>query len=132
VFVHFGIAKRETPMSGSQLSAQWEPAVSISEKWKVCVGASCQHSGESGFEDRESRGPYAFWHWKPRNPDEGKTVVMGIMVIWARSLARRASCVKSASGFEGSRILRTYVHLDIGKSETPMRRYGCGHIGEVT
>jgi hypothetical protein len=68
--LHFRIANPETPKGGKDPS--WEPAVSISEKWKVpSLGASCQHSGESGFEESGIPWAYAFWHWKPRNPDEG-------------------------------------------------------------
>jgi hypothetical protein len=45
LFVHFGIAKRDTSMSGSQLSTRWkgkkeplgEPAVSVSRKEGVIV-----------------------------------------------------------------------------------------------
>jgi hypothetical protein len=44
-----------------------------------------------GFTYRESREPMHCGIEKLETPTSGKTAVMGITVIWARSLARRAS-----------------------------------------
>jgi hypothetical protein len=45
LFVHFGIAKRDTPMSGSQMSSQ-------QRRRTVPLGrASCQRTRESGFKE---------------------------------------------------------------------------------
>jgi hypothetical protein len=44
-----------------------------------------------GFTYRESREPMHCGIEKLETPTSGKTAVKGIMVIWARSLARRAS-----------------------------------------
>jgi hypothetical protein len=54
VFMHFGIAKSKPRQGG-----------------RCHRGASCQQTGESGFE--ESGIPWAsvFQHLKPRSPDEG-------------------------------------------------------------
>jgi hypothetical protein len=66
------------------------PAVTISEKeessivWGLAVSLS-------GFGGSESHQPMHSGIEKLETPTSGKTAVTGITVIWARSLARRAS-----------------------------------------
>jgi hypothetical protein len=47
--------------------------------------------GESGFERSESRGQLHFGIAMSETPIGDKTAVTGIVVIWAKSLARRAN-----------------------------------------
>jgi hypothetical protein len=69
------------------------PAVSISEKWEVSFKGPAVSISESRDSRRignpVSQCIVALKSSKPRR--RGKTAVTGITVIWARSLARRAS-----------------------------------------
>ena len=63
--------------SQAQNPDEWEPAVSI--------------MGSRDSKDRESRESMHFGIENPVASTRDKTAVTGIVVIWARSLARRAS-----------------------------------------
>jgi hypothetical protein len=72
------------------------------------MGASCQHSRESGFERLAVLRKNAFRHLKLRSPDRNQ----GPLVSWAITAVDRAKGEKGLltdviSGIEGSRVLWT-------------------------
>jgi hypothetical protein len=86
--MHFGIAKLETP-TRRQVSL-WASCQQIREGRKLhCVGDSM--SAYRDLEDRKSHEQLHFGIGNPETPMRDKTAVMGIVVIWARILARRAN-----------------------------------------
>jgi hypothetical protein len=87
-FGHFRIAKSETPTRKEAPSWGQLSAYQIRKKALLCGG---QLSAYPDSEDRESREPMHCGIEKLETLTSGKTAVTGITVIWARSLARRAS-----------------------------------------
>jgi hypothetical protein len=89
-FGHFGIAKSETPIR--RKVPLREPAINILEKWEVPFkGPAVSISESRDPEDQESHEPLHCSIEKLETLTRGKTAVMGITIIWARILAKRAS-----------------------------------------
>jgi hypothetical protein len=103
-----GVGKSGIPWTRSPCNSESRSLKFRQGRESSIVGASCQHSGESGFERSAVPRTNVFRHLKPRSPDRNQ----GLLVSWAiiavdRAKGENGLLTDVISGIGGSRVLRT-------------------------